>query len=102
KNSIFRALGFVVEKNEEFGTIVYHTGNNVNFKGMTMFIPERNITLTYFINGDHNFNLNDPIANLFLKNKSPLPIFGSGTAIPERNPDDPEGNAGKVSWKDEL
>lgn len=100
--SIFRGLGFAVVKNKEFGTIIYHTGNNVNFKGMTMFIPERNITLTYFINGDHGFNLNDPIANLFLNYEKPFPFFGGGLDIPESNPDDPKGNAGKVGWKKEL
>ncbi|MFA5713105.1 MAG: serine hydrolase domain-containing protein [Bacteroidales bacterium] len=94
KQSIYRALGFVIEKNEELGDIIWHTGNNQNFKGMTLFIADRNITLSYFVNGQHSFNLNDPIVKLFLKNKYPLSSFGSGTFIPTKNDDDPEGNAG--------
>lgn len=96
KQSLYRTLGFVIEKNQELGDIIWHTGNNQNFKGMTLFIADKNITLSYFVNGQHSFNLNDPIVKLFLKNKYPLASFGSGTFIPTKNDDDPEGNAGST------
>ncbi len=78
----FRTLGFVRENNEEFGRVIYHGGNNRNFRGLAMFIEERGITLTYFVNGQHNYEMNDHITELFLKYEKPFSMFGGGKPLP--------------------
>lgn len=83
KKNIYRTLGWAVEYNAEFGPIYYHTGNNVSFKGMSMIIPEKGISLVYFINGDHSYNIHDSILHLFLDNKEPFSLVSKATKLPE-------------------
>ena len=79
ESRMFRGLGWVIEDSDEFGKICYHGGNNVSHKGMAIMIPERQVTLCYFYNGDHRGNLHGPLTDLFLRPKTRLYAHRGGT-----------------------
>ncbi|MBR4170760.1 MAG: beta-lactamase family protein [Kiritimatiellae bacterium] len=82
--SLFRNLVWVEEDSQEFGKIRFHGGNNVAYKGLAMMIPERHVTLCYFLNGDHRYNLHGPLTDLFLHPKQRLSAHIGGVPLPER------------------
>ena len=82
--TIFRNLVWVEENSREFGKIRFHGGNNVAYKGLAMMIPERYVTLCYFLNGDHPYNLHGPLTDLFLHPKQRLSAHTGGKPLPER------------------
>ena len=86
ESRMFRGLGWVIEDSDEFGKICYHGGNNVSHKGMAIMIPERQVTLCYFYNGDHRGNLHGPLTDLFLQPKTRLYAHRGGTP-PMKNAD---------------
>ena len=78
-----RNLGWVATEDDEFGTIHFHGGNNVSYKGLALMIPERHVTLCYFLNGDYRYNLHGPLTDLFLNPRERLAPFRGGIPLPE-------------------
>ena len=80
-HNVHHGLGWLIIDDPELGEIIYHTGNNVSFKGNALAIPGRQETLVYFMNGDHDANINDPMTRLFFGNREPISIFRAGRAL---------------------
>ena len=81
RGSFYRALGLCREDSEQFGTMYYHFGNNGNFKGLAMFIPQTQTSLVYFINGINPYNITDAIQQLFLGNEQPFAMVKAGKPL---------------------
>lgn len=84
ESRLFRNLGWVTEVSDEFGKIRFHGGNNVAYKGMAIMIPERQVTLCYFFNGDTRYNMHGPLTDLFLKPKKRLYAHLGGLQLPAK------------------
>lgn len=82
-HNVHHGLGWLILDDPELGEIIYHTGNNVSFKGNALANPGRRETLVYFLNGDHPYNVNGPMTQLFFGNKEPISIFQSGRQLPD-------------------
>lgn len=78
----YRGLACFIVDDPELGEMIYHTGNNISFKGNAVAIPERRETLVYFMNGYHDYNVNGPMTQLFFGNRVPIPVFQSGRQLP--------------------
>lgn len=81
RGNFYRALGLCCAMDTEFGPAFWHYGDNGNFKGMSFFFPEKDITLVGFINSVNSYAIYDPIINLFLKPEKPL-VFGKNGKKP--------------------
>ena len=77
-HNVHHGLGWLILDDPQLGEIIYHTGNNVSFKGNALANPGKRETLVYFMNGDHDYNVNGPMTQLFFGNKEPVSIFRSG------------------------
>lgn len=82
--AFIRCLGWVLEKNSEFGPIYLHTGNNVRFKGLALYMPERDASLVYLVNGQYSCNINDAILPLFFDNSEPFSFVAKAKPLPEK------------------
>ncbi len=83
RGEFYRALGLCYAPQTEFGPVFWHYGDNGNFKGISFFIPEKDITLVAFMNGVNKYAVYDPIINLFLQPKAPLVFGKNGKPLPE-------------------
>jgi len=90
--NIFWAICLGVEKNEELGNIIFHWGDNGNFKGLFLIVPgdrhaetragikstdakpKNDRLLVYFTNSAHGHDIINQLTPLFLHNKQPLQI----------------------------
>lgn len=84
RQSMFRCLGWVLEKNSEFGPVYLHTGNNVRFKGLALYMPEKDASLVYLVNGQYSCNINDAILPLFFDNSEPFSFVAKAKPLPEK------------------
>jgi len=75
---IFWGLGVGIEKNPEFGNIIFHWGDNGNFKALFIVIPGRlgrpEKHLVYFTNSAFGHDIINQIVSLFFNNKNPLQL----------------------------
>ena len=75
---VFWGLGVGIEKNPELGNIIFHWGDNGNFKALFVLIPKRfghhSSQLVYFTNSAYGHDIIDKITKLFFNNKEPLKI----------------------------
>lgn len=81
-HNVHHGLGWLIIDDPQLGEIIYHTGNNVSFKGNALANPGKRETLVYFLNGDHPYNINGPMTQLFFGGQEPMAIFQSGQPIP--------------------
>ena len=77
-SSIFWGLGMGIEKHPELGEVVFHWGDNGNFKALFLLVPENakhpERILVYFTNSRAGHDIIDRISSLFLGNTTPLTI----------------------------
>lgn len=77
-NTIFWGLGVGIEKNRELGDIVFHWGDNGNFKALFIIVPKGRgkpkRILVYFTNSAAGHDVINDMAILFLGNKESLAI----------------------------
>ena len=83
-HKVFRGLAFFIADIPELGEIIYHTGNNISFKGNAVAVPDRRETLVYFMNGHHDYNINSLMTQLFFGSKELNSIFRSGKQLPDK------------------
>ena len=81
-DSFYAAPGRQQEARPIDGKFRFHGGNNVAYKGMAIMIPDRNITLCYFFNGETRYNLHGPHTDLFLRPKKRLYAHTGGVPLP--------------------
>ena len=78
-----RTLGWFVEHHEELGPIFWHNGiNGGGFRSWAFLIPERGITLSWFVNATYSYNIQAPLFNLFVGNKTAVGTLGGMTPLP--------------------
>jgi CubicO group peptidase (beta-lactamase class C family) len=83
-SAIFWALGVGIEKDTEFGNIIFHWGDNGNFKALFIIIPTKKSHLVYFTNSARGHDIIDQVVNLYFSPKSPFKI-GPWVNQPEPN-----------------
>lgn len=75
---IFWGLGVGIEQHPELGNIIFHWGNNGNFKALFIIVPAQKDRpashLVYFTNSYFGHDIINQIVPLFFNNKSPLQI----------------------------
>ncbi len=71
---IFWGLGVGTEVNPQFGKVIWHWGDNGNYKCLFLIIPSKNSTLVYFTNSAKGHDIIDQILPIFFKNKKPFAI----------------------------
>jgi len=75
---IFWGLGVGIEKHPELGNIIFHWGDNGNFKALFVVIPRRfghhSSQLVYFTNSASGHDIIDRITRVFFNNKESLRI----------------------------
>ncbi len=78
-----RTLGWFVEHNEELGSIFWHNGiNGGGFRSWAFLLPERGITLCWFVNATYSYNIQAPLFNIFVGNKTAVGTLGGMTPLP--------------------
>ena len=65
KKPVLYGLGIAVELNDEYGTIYYHRGDNVEYKCFFILIPSRNISAVYFTNSENGDYVRKAVFSLF-------------------------------------
>lgn len=83
--SQWRGLGWIVENNDEFGTIALHSGRNAQWRSTAMIFPERGETFCVFTDTANRINYYDALMDLFFAPKEPLACFGCGYLYPLDN-----------------
>ncbi|MBQ7640697.1 MAG: beta-lactamase family protein [Bacteroidales bacterium] len=83
--SLWRGLGWIVEENTEFGTMLVHTGRNGAWRSTVVVLPESSKTFCLFTNTANRINYYDAILDLFFSPKEPLASFGCGYLYPLDN-----------------
>ncbi|HCT94494.1 MAG: hypothetical protein A2X19_03520 [Bacteroidetes bacterium GWE2_39_28] len=73
-SAIFWALGVGIEKDTEFGDVIFHWGDNGNFKALFVIVPQKRSHLVYFTNSARGHDIIDQMVNLFFSPKSPFKI----------------------------
>ncbi len=73
-NYIFWGLGLGIEKNSQFGDILFHWGDNGNFKALFVVIPSKQSHLVYFTNSESGHDIIDDIVSLFFRSSEPLKL----------------------------
>jgi CubicO group peptidase (beta-lactamase class C family) len=72
--SIFWGLGVGIEKNEEFGDIIFHWGDNGSFKALFMIIPSTKSRMVYFSNSEKGHDIIRQVSTIFFNNKKPFAL----------------------------
>ena len=83
-SAIYWAMGVGIEKDTEFGNIIFHWGDNGNFKALFIIIPQKKSHLVYFTNSARGHDIIDQMADLYFSPKSPFKI-GPWVNQPEPN-----------------
>ncbi len=83
--SLWRGLGWMVEENTEFGTMLVHTGRNGAWRSTVVVLPESGRTFCLFTNTANRINYYDAVLDLFFSPKEPLASFGCGYLYPLDN-----------------
>ena len=73
-SAIFWALGVGIEKDTEFDDVIFHWGDNGNFKALFVIVPQKRSHLVYFTNSARGHDIIDQMVNLFFSPKSPFKI----------------------------
>jgi CubicO group peptidase (beta-lactamase class C family) len=68
------AMGIGTEENANHGKILWHWGDNGNFKALFLVIPAEKKTLVYFTNSAYGHDIINPITALFLKDTTPITV----------------------------
>ena len=68
------AMGIGTEDNANHGKILWHWGDNGNFKALFIVIPAEKTTLVYFTNSAYGHDIINPLTELLLGDPSPLTI----------------------------
>lgn len=75
---IFWGLGVGIEKNPELGDIIFHWGDNGNFKALFIIVPAQKgrpaSHLVYFTNSSFGHDIINQIVPLFYNTREPLQI----------------------------
>lgn len=71
---MYWGLGIGIEKNENHGDILWHWGDNGNFKALFIYIPKEKKRLVYFTNSAHGHDIIDSITSLFFNDLQPFYI----------------------------
>lgn len=83
-SAIYWALGVGIEKDTEFGDVIFHWGDNGNFKALFIIIPQKKSHLVYFTNSARGHDIIDQMVDLYFSPKSPFKI-GPWVNQPEPN-----------------
>lgn len=73
-STIAWAMGIGTENNFKHGKVLWHWGDNGNFKALFMIIPKEDITLAYFTNSNYGHDIIDPLTALLLKDHTPFTL----------------------------
>ena len=88
-----RTLGWFVEHHEELGPIFWHNGiNGGGFRSWAFMMPERGVSLCWFVNATYSYNIQAPLFGLLVGNKTAVGTLGGMTALPS----DKTGSAGST------
>jgi CubicO group peptidase (beta-lactamase class C family) len=79
---IFWGLGVGIETDTDYGNIIFHWGDNGNFKALFVIVPDKKSHLVYFTNSARGHDIIDQIMDIFF---SPPHMFsiGSWVNLPE-------------------
>ena len=92
----WRTLGWKVERCEELGPVIRHSGSLPGFRAEVCMVPERDATIAIFVNIDLVYEVREAVFNLFLPHKDRF----AHLELPPV-PDDTIGNAGITTIDDE-
>ena len=73
-STVYWCLGLGIEQNPVHGKMLWHWGDNGNFKALFVIIPQTQETLVYFTNSSHGHDIIDKITRLFFNDPAPLAI----------------------------
>ncbi len=81
-NGIFWGLGVGIETDTEYGDIIFHWGDNGNFKALFVIVPKKRSHLVYLTNSARGHDIIDQIMDLYFSPKQMFKL-GSWVNLPE-------------------
>lgn len=73
-STIYWGMGIGVEKNPSHGDILWHWGDNGNYKALFIILPKDTTTLVYFTNSNHGHDIINEVTTLMLKDTASFAI----------------------------
>lgn len=73
-STVFWGMGIGMEKNASYGNIMWHWGDNGNFKALFIILPQQKSTLVYFTNSNHGHDIIDNVTALMLDEAKPFTL----------------------------
>lgn len=73
-STIFWGLGLGIEKNPNFGNVIWHWGDNGKYKSLFILIPSTGESLVYFANNSTAHSIIDKITPLFFESTDPFAL----------------------------
>ena len=73
-STVYWCLGLGIEQHPRHGKLLWHWGDNGNFKALFVVNPQSQESLVYFTNSNHGHDIIDRITALFFNDPQPLAI----------------------------